>query len=113
MAKKVAVVTGYAGFIGSTFTKRLLEEGWSVYCIDKFTYVSNTLQADRTQQKYYDRMTWVREDICNIDWLPECDVIFNLAAESDVDVGNRDARDFVKSNIEVLEIFYLLYKIEY
>ena len=100
MAKKVAVVTAYAGFIGSTFTKRLLEEGWSVYCIDKFTYVSNTLQADRTQQKYYDRMTWVREDICNINWLPECDVIFNLAAESDVDVGNRDAIDFVKSNIE-------------
>ena len=100
MAKKIAVVTGYAGFIGSTFTEKLLEQGWHVYCIDKFTYVSNTLQADRTQQKYYDRMTWVREDICDINWLPECDVIFNLAAESDVDVGNRDAIDFVKSNIE-------------
>ncbi len=100
MAKKIAVVTGYAGFIGSTFTEKLLEHGWHVYCIDKFTYVSNTLQADRTQQKYYDRMTWVREDICDINWLPECDVIFNLAAESDVDVGNRDAIDFVKSNIE-------------
>ena len=100
MAKKIAVVTGYAGFIGSTFTEKLLEHGWHVYCIDKFTYESNTLQADRTQQKYYDRMTWVREDICDINWLPECDVIFNLAAESDVDVGNRDAIDFVKSNIE-------------
>tara|TARA_B100000519_G_C14193418_1_gene414247 strand:+ start:267 stop:1244 length:978 start_codon:yes stop_codon:yes gene_type:complete len=100
VAKKIAVVTGYAGFIGSTFTEKLLEHGWHVYCIDKFTYVSNTLQADRTQQKYYDRMTWVREDICDINWLPECDVIFNLAAESDVDVGNRDAIDFVKSNIE-------------
>ena len=100
MAKKIAVVTGYAGFIGSTFTEKLLEHGWHVYCIDKFTYVSNTLQADRTQQKYHDRMTWVREDICDISWLPECDVIFNLAAESDVDVGNRDAIDFVKSNIE-------------
>lgn len=100
MAKKIAVVTGYAGFIGSTFTEKLLEHGWHVYCIDKFTYVSNTLQADRTQQKYYDKMTWIKEDICDINWLPECDVIFNLAAESDVDVGNRDAIDFVKSNIE-------------
>ncbi len=100
MAKKIAVVTGYAGFIGSTFTEKLLEHGWHVYCIDKFTYVSNTLQADRTQQKYYDKMTWIKEDICDINWLPECDVIFNLAAESDVDVGNRDALDFVKSNIE-------------
>ena len=100
MSKKIAVVTGYAGFIGSTFTEKLLEKGWHVYCIDKFTYVSNTLQADRTQQKYYDRMTWINEDICAIDWLPECDVIFNLAAESDVDVGNQNATAFVKSNIE-------------
>ena len=45
-------------------------------------------------------MTWIKEDICDINWLPECDVIFNLAAESDVDVGNQDAIDFVKSNIE-------------
>ena len=100
MSKKIAVVTGYAGFIGSTFTEKLLEQGWHVYCIDKFTYVSNTLQADRTNQKYYERMTWIKEDICESSWLPECDVIFNLAAESDVDVGNRDAIDFVKSNIE-------------
>lgn len=100
MSKKIAVVTGYAGFIGSTFTQKLLEKGWTVYCIDKFNYVSNTLQADRLNEKYYDKMTWIREDICNINWLPECDVIFNLAAESDVDVGNLNAIDFVKSNVE-------------
>lgn len=100
MSRKIAVVTGYAGFIGSTFTQKLLEKGWTVYCIDKFTYVSNTLQADRTQEKYYDRMTWINEDIGAIDWLPECDVIFNLAAESDVDVGNQNATAFVRSNIE-------------
>ena len=100
MAKKVAVVTGYAGFIGSTFTEKLLEDGWYVYCIDKINYVSNTLRADMVHKKYYQNMHWVSADICNIDWLPECDVIFNLAAESDVDVGNQSAVDFVRSNIE-------------
>lgn len=38
---KIVVVTGYAGFIGTTFTKKLLEQGWHVYGIDKFTHVSN------------------------------------------------------------------------
>ena len=35
MSKKVAVVTGYAGFIGSTFTEKLLERGYQILIIDK------------------------------------------------------------------------------
>ena len=38
-------------------------------------------------------------DINNVEWLPECDVIFNLAAESDVDIGNQDASSFLFSNV--------------
>jgi len=100
MSKKVAVVTGYAGFIGSTFTRRLLEKGYYVYCIDKFSYVSENIQAQRNHQDFSDRMQWVRADICEIDWLPECDVIFNLAAESDVDISNQDSARFIRTNIE-------------
>ena len=99
MSKKVAVVTGYTGFIGSTFTRRLLEEGWYVYCIDKFSYVSDMVQADRNHQEYYKRMQWVQADISEITWLPECDVIFNLAAESDVDISTQDSFNFIQSNI--------------
>lgn len=100
MSKKVAVVTGYAGFIGSTFTRRLLEKGYHVYCIDKFSYISDTLQADRNHHDYHERMHWIQADICELDWLPECDVIFNLAAESDVDISNQDSARFVRTNIE-------------
>ena len=39
MPKQIAVVTGFAGFIGKTFTEKLLSKGWKVYGIDKFTYV--------------------------------------------------------------------------
>ena len=41
LAKKIAVVTGFVGFIGCTFTEKLLEKGWYVYAIDKFCYLSN------------------------------------------------------------------------
>lgn len=100
MAKKIAVVTGYAGFIGSTFTKKLLEEGWYVYCIDRFSHVSNIPQSDTLFSTYKDRMHILNADICDLGWLPECDVIFNLAAESDVDIGNQNAFHFVRSNID-------------
>jgi len=99
MPKKIAVVTGYAGFIGCTFTRRLLEEGWHVYCIDKFTYVSDMLEADRLHREYHTRMQWVQADITELEWLPECDVIFNLAAESDVDKSNQNSSQFIVSNI--------------
>ena len=36
----------------------------------------------------------------DIKWLPECDVIFNFAAESDVDNGNKNCKNFIQSNID-------------
>jgi len=93
MPQKIAVVTGCLGFIGINFTNKLLEEGWFVYGIDKQTYVSNKMI-------YNDKFEFIGEDIKNIDWLPECDVLFNFAAESDVDNGNRDSASFVSSNID-------------
>ena len=93
---KTAIVTGFAGFLGTTFTKKLLNEGWKVYGIDKFTYVHNK-SLTRANLKNF---TWVQTDIANLNsWLPECDVIFNFAAESDVDIGNQSCEDFIQSNV--------------
>ena len=36
MSKKIAVVTGGAGFIGSHLCDRLISEGFKVICIDNF-----------------------------------------------------------------------------
>jgi len=93
---KTAVVTGFAGFIGTTFTNKLLAEGWKVYGIDKFTHVSNQSLL-RIKNNNFE---WKREDIRKTKWLPECDVIFNFAAESDVDIGNKSCDRFIKSNID-------------
>lgn len=93
---KTAVVTGFAGFIGTTFTNRLLADGWKVYGIDKFTHVCNQSLLNIKN----DNFEWEGADIRKIDWLPECDVIFNFAAESDVDIGNQSCDRFIKSNID-------------
>jgi len=93
---KTAVVTGFAGFIGTTFTKRLLAEGWKVYGVDKFTHVCNN-ELVKTNVNNFE---WDEGDIRKIKWLPECDVIFNFAAESDVDIGNQACNKFIKSNID-------------
>lgn len=93
---KTAIVTGFAGFLGTTFTKKLLSEGWKVYGIDKFTYVHNK-SLTRANLKNF---TWIQSDIANLtSWLPECDVIFNFAAESDVDIGNQSCEAFIESNV--------------
>jgi len=93
---KTAVVTGFGGFIGTTFTKRLLADGWKVYGFDKFTHVSN----HKLTNTFHDNFEWEAMDIRKITWLPECDVIFNFAAESDVDIGNQSCDRFIKSNID-------------
>ena len=92
---KTAVVTGFAGFIGTTFTQRLLHEGWKVYGIDKFTYVTSGIT--RIAHENFD---FINQDIKDVKWLPECDVVFNFAAESDVDIGNQSCDRFIKSNID-------------
>jgi dTDP-glucose 4,6-dehydratase len=97
---KIAVVTGCAGFIGSYFVTKLLESGWYVYGIDKLTYVANTNYIRKLTNKYSDTFKLIYEDISTISWLPECDVIFNFAAESDVDNSAKDCHSFVKSNIQ-------------
>ena len=99
MSKQIAVVTGCAGFIGITFTKLLLERGWLVYGIDKFTYVANFEELQTLANIYPNTFTYVVEDIKDIDRLPECDVVFNLAAESDVDNSILNMDNFIDSNI--------------
>ena len=99
MYKKIAVVTGCAGFIGTTFTRVLLEKGWTVYGIDKLTYVANDIDMSWLIGEYPDNYIVIKDDIKDIDRLPECDVVFNLAAESDVDNSIVNMDKFIDSNI--------------
>tara|TARA_Y100000385_G_scaffold6708_1_gene7340 strand:- start:230 stop:1213 length:984 start_codon:yes stop_codon:yes gene_type:complete len=99
MYKHIAVVTGCAGFIGTTFTRLLLEKGWLVYGIDKFTYAANEQEMAWLLNDNPENFTLINGDIKDINRLPECDVVFNLAAESDVDNSIVSMDKFIDSNI--------------
>ena len=46
--KKIAIVTGSAGFIGFHISKRLLDEGWNVIGIDNLnSYYDKSLKLKR------------------------------------------------------------------
>lgn len=84
-----ALVTGVAGFIGSTLADRLLSEGWQVRGVDRFTSYyeeaakrSNLVGAARSPQ-----FELVEADLLTTDLPPVLegiDVVFHLAAQPGV-----------------------------
>jgi len=89
------VVTGGMGFIGSHFVNKLNSEinDCEITVIDKLTYASNPNNIN-TQVKF------IKEDICNLTELPDCDYVVHFAAESHVDNSIKDGRPFVRTNVE-------------
>lgn len=92
---KTCVLTGYAGFIGSHLCKRLLNDGWIVYGVDKNVFGLNS-------NEFLNNNCFISlgEDIADLKQLPDCDYVFNLAAETHVGYSIEDSKDFVHSNVE-------------
>jgi dTDP-glucose 4,6-dehydratase len=93
---KTVVITGCYGFIGAHVTQRCLDKGWKVLGIDKMTYASNR----DISFSMFSNFTFLEKDICELDRLPDCDYIINIAAESHVGNSIIDSGDFLKSNVE-------------
>jgi dTDP-glucose 4,6-dehydratase len=90
------VVTGGAGFIGSSFINYLKENyQCDIICVDKLTYAAN-----RDNIKY--DVEFLEKDICDItvEELGEYDYLVNFAAESHVDNSILNGRPFVRTNVE-------------
>ena len=90
------IVTGGAGFIGSSFINYLLDHYEAeVVCVDKMTYCAN---KDNIKHK----VEFIEKDICDItqDDLGSYDYLVNFAAESHVDNSIKDGKPFIKSNVE-------------
>jgi len=94
---KLVVITGCLGLIGSHLTKQCLDMGWQVYGIDSVTYAANKNLIYEFGE--YDNFTFVKEDIANIDYLPDCDYVINVAAESHVGNSIVDAKGFIHTNV--------------
>tara|TARA_R100000315_G_C5232094_1_gene143143 strand:- start:940 stop:1899 length:960 start_codon:yes stop_codon:yes gene_type:complete len=94
---KLVVITGCLGLIGSHVTKECLDKGWMVYGIDNCTYAANKNLLGAFS--IYDNFYFVKEDIANLKYLPDCDYVINVAAESHVGNSIVDSADFIQSNI--------------
>ena len=106
-----SVVTGGAGFIGSNLVDRLLAEGHEVVVIDNLSSGSEANLAD-ARAAAGDRLELIEADICDpgvtaIVSGARPDLVFHLAAQSDVRVSvsdpTRDARINVIGLLNVLE----------
>ena len=88
------IITGGAGFIGSSFVNLCVGKGYDVLVIDKLTYAADIGNIPM--------ISLLKKDICDVteEDLGEYDYIVNFAAESHVDRSIKDGLPFVKSNIQ-------------
>ncbi|GHH00453.1 dTDP-glucose 4,6-dehydratase [Streptomyces lanatus] len=95
------LVTGAAGFIGSTYVRTLLahDDGPRITVLDKLTYAGTltNLQLD------HPRLEFVHGDIRDAELvdklMAEADQVVHFAAESHVDRSIEGAGDFVLTNV--------------
>jgi len=93
------IVTGGAGFIGSSFVKYLRERkgiaAKDILVIDKLTYAANF-------DSLPEGVGFIRQDICNTKFydIKDAEYIVNFAAESHVDNSIKDGLPFVRTNVE-------------
>jgi len=83
-----ALVTGVAGFIGSTLARRLLEEGASVVGVDSLTdYYDRALKRRNATDMQARGLLFLAEDLLRLDLKPlleGIDVVFHLAGQPGV-----------------------------
>lgn len=101
------LVTGGAGFIGSTFVKRALQgrlpglEGARITVLDALTYAGTLTNLAEVADD--PRFTFVHGDICDADLvndvLPGHDAVVHFAAESHVDRSIAGASPFMMTNV--------------
>lgn len=98
--KKAVYITGCLGFIGSHVTSACLEKGWFVRGIDSETYASDRRWINHFKERFGDQFCYTRANICDIDYLYDCDYVINTAAETHVDNSIVSSVEFIKSNID-------------
>ncbi|MFA7562668.1 MAG: NAD-dependent epimerase/dehydratase family protein [Methanoculleus sp.] len=81
-----ALVTGCAGFIGSSLVDRLLRDGYAVTGIDRFSdyYARDLKEQNLSSAMMHPRFVLLEEDILDIDTFPPVDYVFHLAAQAGV-----------------------------
>lgn len=104
------LVTGGAGFIGSAFVRLLVKNNYRgadlPVVVDKLTYAGDLTRLDEVKGGY----KFYKADICDKRAIERIfkherpDIVAHFAAETHVDRSIIDARPFVKTNIEGVQV---------
>ena len=106
LSEKTLVVTGGAGFIGSSYVRMLLEGHLGeipkrVYVLDSLTYAGSL--ENLSSSLNHKNFEFVNGDIRNSklvnDLFSEIDLVVHFAAESHVDRSISDSSNFVSTNV--------------
>lgn len=98
------LVTGGAGFIGSSFIRHWMHNHPedSIINLDALTYAGNLSNLAEVEHRPHYR--FVKGDICDIgivdSLVGEVDCIVHFAAETHVDRSILDSADFIRTNVE-------------
>jgi dTDP-glucose 4,6-dehydratase len=107
---KNIIITGGAGFIGSNFIKRIINENYNIVNIDILTYASNINYLNEIKNKknyfFYKVSILEKKKIAAIFKRHNPLYVFNFAAETHVDNSIVDSLKFLETN--VLGTYYLL-----
>lgn len=98
MGKKIVYITGCLGFMGSYLARKCLQMGWIVKGVDKVSYTSNIKLLEEFSK--YPNFSFIKEDICNLKHLYDCDYFINYAAESHVENSIISSQEFINTNIQ-------------
>lgn len=107
MSMKHLLVTGGAGFIGSNFTRYMLETypDLKVVVYDKLTYAGNLDNLKDVAEHFADRYAFIRADICDAEQVDmairehDIDTIVNFAAETHVDRSIMEPDAFIRTDV--------------
>lgn len=102
--KKKFMITGGAGFIGSSLIRFLIEKtSHQVLNLDKLTYASNIESLKNVSKN--SRYQFVQGDICNKEIISKLftefkpDIVMHLAAETHVDRSIDGPANFIQTNV--------------
>ncbi len=101
---KTLIVTGAAGFIGSSFVELAVERGYRVVILDALTYAGHRENIEPVLKT--GKAELIQGDICDGQLVSdlcrrvEPDALLNFAAESHVDRSITGPAAFIKTNIQ-------------